>query len=157
VKVDRTLVIPLLRRLTRTLGIPWWKRCGVRTLADRRGIRLLSVNTVEVDLACFLDWPFLVVLDARGTEGYVSWEDHLWSVQQKERRISRDRADLGSETPDDVRQLCMPPGRVLRSVVEDAVFDGLKHHDISSLDLAVCDNPPRKIPYYRLRPIHFGH
>jgi pre-mRNA-processing factor 39 len=19
-----------------------------------------------------------------------------------------------------------------------------------------CDNPPRKIPYYRLRPIHFG-
>jgi hypothetical protein len=21
----------------------------------------------------------------------------------------------------------------------------------------VCDNPPRKIPYYRLRPIHFGH
>jgi hypothetical protein len=23
--------------------------------------------------------------------------------------------------------------------------------------LARCDNPPRKIPYYRLRPIHFGH
>jgi hypothetical protein len=22
---------------------------------------------------------------------------------------------------------------------------------------AGCDNPPRKIPYYRLRPIHFGH
>jgi hypothetical protein len=22
---------------------------------------------------------------------------------------------------------------------------------------AACDNPPRKIPYYRLRPIHFGH
>jgi hypothetical protein len=21
----------------------------------------------------------------------------------------------------------------------------------------ICDNPPRKIPYYRLRPIHFGH
>jgi hypothetical protein len=20
-----------------------------------------------------------------------------------------------------------------------------------------CDNPPRKIPYYRLRLIHFGH
>jgi hypothetical protein len=20
-----------------------------------------------------------------------------------------------------------------------------------------CDNPPKKIPYYRLRPIHFGH
>jgi hypothetical protein len=38
------LVIPLLHGLTRILGIPWWKRCGVRTLADRRGIRLLSVN-----------------------------------------------------------------------------------------------------------------
>jgi hypothetical protein len=21
----------------------------------------------------------------------------------------------------------------------------------------VCDNPPRKIPYHRLKPIHFGH
>jgi hypothetical protein len=21
----------------------------------------------------------------------------------------------------------------------------------------ICDNPPRKVPYYRLRPIHFGH
>jgi hypothetical protein len=20
-----------------------------------------------------------------------------------------------------------------------------------------CDNPPKKIPYYRLKPIHFGH
>jgi hypothetical protein len=20
-----------------------------------------------------------------------------------------------------------------------------------------CDNPPRKIPYYRLKPTHFGH
>jgi hypothetical protein len=20
-----------------------------------------------------------------------------------------------------------------------------------------CENPPRKIPYYRLRPVHFGH
>jgi hypothetical protein len=26
------------------------------------------------------------------------------------------------------------------------------------LDLGTnCDNPPRKVPYYRLRPIHFGH
>jgi hypothetical protein len=25
------------------------------------------------------------------------------------------------------------------------------------LDRVFCDNPPRKIPYYRLRPIHFGH
>jgi hypothetical protein len=24
-------------------------------------------------------------------------------------------------------------------------------------DTGSCDNPPRKIPYYRLRPIHFGH
>jgi hypothetical protein len=31
----------------------------------------------------------------------------------------------------------MPPSRVLRSVVEDAVFDGLKHHAICLLDLAV--------------------
>jgi hypothetical protein len=34
-------------------------------------------NTVEVDLACFFSRPFLIVLDARGTEGYVGWENHL--------------------------------------------------------------------------------
>jgi hypothetical protein len=27
----------------------------------------------------------------------------------------------------------------------------------SALDVRDCDNPPRKIPNYRLRPIHFGH
>jgi hypothetical protein len=41
------------------------------------------------------------------------------------------------ETPDDVRQLYEPRGRVLQSVVEDAVFDGLKNHAICSLDLVV--------------------
>jgi hypothetical protein len=34
-------------------------------------------NTVKVDLARFLSRPFLIVLDARGTEGYVGWEDCL--------------------------------------------------------------------------------
>jgi hypothetical protein len=34
-------------------------------------------NAVEVDLACFLSRPFLIVLDARGTEGYIGWEDRL--------------------------------------------------------------------------------
>jgi hypothetical protein len=28
---------------------------------------------------------------------------------------------------------------------------------IRLLSYPECDNPPRKIPYYRLRPIHFGH
>jgi hypothetical protein len=41
-------------------------------------------NAVEVDLACFLGRPFLIVLDARGTEGYISWEDRLWSVLWEE-------------------------------------------------------------------------
>jgi hypothetical protein len=27
----------------------------------------------------------------------------------------------------------------------------------AKMHLFGCDNPPRKIPYYRLRPIHFGH
>jgi hypothetical protein len=35
-------------------------------------------------------------------------------------------------------ELCEPSGRILRSVVKDAVFDGLKHHAICSLDLAVA-------------------
>jgi hypothetical protein len=25
------------------------------------------------------------------------------------------------------------------------------------VSLCCCDNPPRKIPYYRLKPIHYGH
>jgi hypothetical protein len=30
--------------------------------------------------------------------------------------------------------------------------------DGSSKDhLEPCDNPPRKLPYYHLKPIHFGH
>jgi hypothetical protein len=29
--------------------------------------------------------------------------------------------------------------------------------EILNAEPALCDNPPRKIPYYRLRPIHFGH
>jgi hypothetical protein len=37
-----------------------------------------------------------------------------------------------------MRQLYVPYGRVLRSVVEDAVIDGLEHHAIGSLDLAVA-------------------
>jgi hypothetical protein len=28
---------------------------------------------------------------------------------------------------------------------------------LKELEEAACDNPPRKVPYYRLRPIHFGH
>jgi hypothetical protein len=37
---------------------------------------------------------------------------------------------------------------------------GLTHtqrRKIQRLNLREYDNPPRKIPYYRLRPIHFGH
>jgi hypothetical protein len=35
---------PLAPRIDKNLGNPVVKRCGVRTLADHRGIRLLSVN-----------------------------------------------------------------------------------------------------------------
>jgi hypothetical protein len=38
---------------------------------------MMFFNTNKVDLACFLSRPFLIVLDARGTEDYVGWEDHL--------------------------------------------------------------------------------
>jgi hypothetical protein len=32
----------------------------------------------------------------------------------------------------------MPSGHVLRGVIEDAIFDGLKHHAVCSLDLAIA-------------------
>jgi hypothetical protein len=40
---------PLAPWIDKNLGNPVVKKCGVRTLADRRGIRLLSVNN-ECDL-----------------------------------------------------------------------------------------------------------
>jgi hypothetical protein len=42
----------------------------------------------------------------------------------------------------------------MRRPGEGAPGDGLHRPDV---DEAECDNPPRKIPYYRLRPIPFGH
>jgi hypothetical protein len=34
-------------------------------------------NAIKVDLARFLNRTVFIVLDARGTEGYVGWEDRL--------------------------------------------------------------------------------
>jgi hypothetical protein len=96
------------------------------------------LDAVKVDLVCFFGRSFLVVLDVRGTKGYVIWENRLRPAYQEEGWVSGDRADLGSETPDDMWQLCIPSGRILRSFVEDVVFDGLEHHAIGSLDLAVA-------------------
>jgi hypothetical protein len=36
-----------------------------------------------------------------------------------------------------MRQLSQQPGGVLGGVVEDAVLEALKHHDVRSLNLAV--------------------
>jgi hypothetical protein len=41
-----------------------------------------------------------------------------------------------------------------RSTCEECGEYGHVHKDCP--EEAKCDNPPRKIPYYRLRPIHFG-
>jgi hypothetical protein len=30
-------------------------------------------------------------------------------------------------------------------------------NELEKFVVVFCDNPPREIPYYRLRPIHFGH
>jgi hypothetical protein len=37
------------------------------------------------------------------------------------------------------------------------VFSEVCGTSLLILDARVCDNPPKKISYYRLRPIHFGH
>jgi hypothetical protein len=34
-------------------------------------------NAVKVHLAHFLSRPFFIVFDARGTKGYIGWEDRL--------------------------------------------------------------------------------
>jgi hypothetical protein len=38
---------------------------------------MVLLDAVKVDLACLFCYSFFVVLDARGTEGYVSWENPL--------------------------------------------------------------------------------
>jgi hypothetical protein len=40
---------------------------------------------------------------------------------------------------------------------DEGVSKDSRRVDIDGLEEARCDNPPRKIPYYRLRPVHFGH
>jgi hypothetical protein len=35
------------------------------------------LDAVKVDLARLFYHPFFIVLDARGTEDYISWENHL--------------------------------------------------------------------------------
>jgi hypothetical protein len=42
------------------------------------------------------------------------------------------------------------------SLANDSYKRMSKDYTLANESLA-CDNPPRKIPYYRLRPIHFGH
>jgi hypothetical protein len=62
---------PLAPRIDKNLGNPVAKKVWVRTLADRRGIRLLSVNTTIVMFIvyvmkelCYLSWisPWLGIL-----------------------------------------------------------------------------------------------
>jgi hypothetical protein len=53
----------------------------------------------------------------------------------------------------------------LDKIVDDAanMFSGYhqimvrKEDEEKTSFITPCDNPPRKVPYYRLRPIHFGH
>jgi hypothetical protein len=42
-------------------------KCGDTVLLD----------AVKVGLACLFYCPFFIVLDVRGTEGYVGWENRL--------------------------------------------------------------------------------
>jgi hypothetical protein len=36
-------------------------------------------------------------------------------------------------------------------------LEGIRRYHDHNVKERSCDNPPRKIPYYHLRPIHFGH
>jgi hypothetical protein len=68
--------------------------------------------------------------------------------------------------------LCLPPSCELFAHMPASREAPSRHHLPSigaELDAEVeacvvdhggddtCDNPPREIPYYRLKPIHFGH
>jgi hypothetical protein len=44
----------------------------------------MLLDAVKVDLARFFCCPFVIVLDARGTECYVGWENRLRPVHQEE-------------------------------------------------------------------------
>jgi hypothetical protein len=47
----------------------------------------------------------------------------------------------------------LPPSSFLSS----AQSPSESGQDVHPESRVTCDNPPRKVPYYRLRPIHFGH
>jgi hypothetical protein len=43
------------------------------------------------------------------------------------------------------------------SEAQKMVVAGMEEDEKSFPHMGSCDNPLRKIPYYRLRPVHFGH
>jgi hypothetical protein len=56
---------------------------------------------------------------------------------------------------DMIGPLATAPGGFNRVLV--AIDKFTKWIEVKPVTCPKCDNPPRKIPYYRLRPIHFGH
>jgi hypothetical protein len=55
----------------------------------------------------------------------------------------------------------MPSPAQLLARIRHNLYTTMKIRE-ENLDLGArreerCDNPPRKVLYYRLRPIHFGH
>jgi hypothetical protein len=49
-----------------------------------------------------------------------------------------------------LQSLRKPDYDLVKAIIYEKKLEELKSSHI-------CDNPPRKIPYYRLRPIHFVH
>jgi hypothetical protein len=56
-----------------------------------------------------------------------------------------------------LQSLRKPDYDLVKAIIYEKKLEKLKPSHILSKIMAHCDNPPRKIPYYRLRPIHFGH
>jgi hypothetical protein len=72
-------------------------------------------------------------------------------------------AQLAAQDAAHQQSLVVVAGHYQRQIANLAGFVKSKFPDEQELPPSLfaapplCDNPPRKIPYYRLRPIHFGH
>jgi hypothetical protein len=61
----------------------------------------------------------------------------------------------------EVQNICLLSKWLFKLIHEDGVWQELlrKKYFKNKIigEVRWCDNPPRKIPYYHLKPIHFGH
>jgi hypothetical protein len=73
--------------------------------------------------------------------------------------VPTQRAEGANDPPLPVNSFFVAPNVWTKFSIRHPVvsYSEFLSYRVKRYQLRNCDNPPRKVPYYRLRPIHFGH